>query len=401
MSIGIVTTWEERGAAYVSKQYIEALRTQFSVKVFARGGTNSSHGSPLFKESACHRSKASNRIYSTYIRKREFLSWIERNRIEIVFFNEQNWWPPVVWCKQQGIRIGAYVDYYTLNTMPYFRLYDLLICNTQRHHSAFDWHPHAYYVPWGTDVETFAPRLKETAEKTIFFHSCGLSPERKGTDLLLKAFADLPANAAQLIIHSQRKLQDYASSALGCTNDDLTNRGIRFIEQTVSAPGLYHLGQVYVYPTRLEGIGLTILEALSCGLPVIVPDDGPMNEFVTNERGKLVGVERRHARADGYYWPMNVVSVDDLRRKMLFYVENPFAILTEATNARDYAKSQLDWRERYPEVIHAFEDAMSRPVRTEASICQEIIEREKSLAARAKRFVTEVDSLLGRTTRKY
>jgi len=319
----------------------------------------------------------------------------------MVFFNEQNWWPPIVWCKEKGIRTGAYIDYYTMKTMPYFSLYDFLICNTQRHYSAFDWHPNVYYVPWGTDVDIFSPKVKDFKGKVIFFHSSGLAENRKGTDLLLRAFVMLPSNAAELIIHSQRNLQNYVCSTLGRTKDDLESLGIKFIEKTVTAPGLYHLGHVYVYPTRLEGIGLTILEALSCGLPVIVPDDGPMNEFVSGERGKLVDIDRRHARADGYYWPMNVVSVEDLCRKMLYYIENHHVIPIESENARDYAKAELDWSKRYSTVTQIFEECYKREIINDASKCREIIEGEKSLLSRAKRFVMEVDSFIRPKIRYY
>jgi glycosyltransferase involved in cell wall biosynthesis len=55
---------------------------------------------------------------------------------------------------------------------------------------------------------------------------------------------------------------------------------IEFIEKTIPAPGLYFRGDVFVYPTRLEGIGLCVPEALACGLPVITTENSPMNKFV-------------------------------------------------------------------------------------------------------------------------
>jgi len=36
--VGIVTTWFERGAAYVSRAYREALQERFDVVIYARGG---------------------------------------------------------------------------------------------------------------------------------------------------------------------------------------------------------------------------------------------------------------------------------------------------------------------------------------------------------------------------
>lgn len=39
MKIGIVTTWFERGAAYVSRQYMQSLENEgHEVHIFARGG---------------------------------------------------------------------------------------------------------------------------------------------------------------------------------------------------------------------------------------------------------------------------------------------------------------------------------------------------------------------------
>lgn len=37
MNIGIVTTWLERGAAYVSRQYYEILKKKHNVFIYARG----------------------------------------------------------------------------------------------------------------------------------------------------------------------------------------------------------------------------------------------------------------------------------------------------------------------------------------------------------------------------
>ena len=38
MNIGIVTTWFDRGAAQVSKQYMDVLQENNDVFIYARGG---------------------------------------------------------------------------------------------------------------------------------------------------------------------------------------------------------------------------------------------------------------------------------------------------------------------------------------------------------------------------
>ncbi|MCW4015247.1 MAG: glycosyltransferase family 4 protein [Candidatus Bathyarchaeota archaeon] len=46
--------------------------------------------------------------------------------------------------------------------------------------------------------------------------------------------------------------------------------------------GLYNAADVYVHTSTLEGFGLTILEAMSCGLPVIAYTTGDLEQIVGN-----------------------------------------------------------------------------------------------------------------------
>ncbi|MCC6454899.1 MAG: glycosyltransferase family 4 protein [Caldilineaceae bacterium] len=349
MNIGIVTTWFERGAGYVSRQYKEVLEPAHKVLIYARGGSTYAQNDPNWQAPYVTWGKRMPSASATVIELNDFRRWLLENKIELVIFNEQLSWPPVLFCNDLGILTGAYVDYYTEDSVPLFACYDFLICNTKRHYAAFDWHPQCWYVPWGTDLELFKPTAQPSSHTELispvrFFHSGGMNPRRKGTDLLIEAFAALDGHA-HLTIHGQVPLKATLPE-LGETIDALMDAGrLTNIEKTVSAPGLYHLGDVYVYPTRLEGIGLTIAEALACGLPVITTDQPPMNEFVQEpENGRLVSVERLIARADGYYWPQSLVNVDSLRGAMQFYLDHPDQLATYKVQARHYAETYLDWR---------------------------------------------------------
>lgn len=43
-----------------------------------------------------------------------------------------------------------------------------------------------------------------------------------------------------------------------------------------------------LYPSRWEGFGLTLMEALHAGLPVLATDGWPMNELVADGRNGLL-----------------------------------------------------------------------------------------------------------------
>ncbi|MBI9102588.1 MAG: glycosyltransferase family 4 protein [Spirochaetales bacterium] len=355
MKIGIVTTWFERGAAYVSRQFKEALEDQHDVFIFARGGESYAKGNSEWDGPEVHWGK---RFYreATEVDLKEFGRWVKEKNIDIVLFNEQRWWPVVAYCNENDILNGCYVDYYTEESRPVFGLHDFLICNTKRHMEAFDWHPQAVYIPWGTDVDLFAPQTLSPLdeEKLIFFHSAGMAPKRKGTELVIDAFRMMKEKESKLLIHTQKKLTaDFPE--IDSVIKILESEGrLEIIQETVAAPGLYHKGDVYVYPSHLEGIGLTMAEALSCGLPLITVDVPPMNEFVFDGAGISVPAARLYARKDGYYWPKNDIDTQKLSESMDEYVRIRADFGSVKERARAAALEHLDWSKNSGLLSEAF-----------------------------------------------
>jgi glycosyltransferase involved in cell wall biosynthesis len=336
MNIGIVTTWFERGAAYVSKAYMETLRKEHQVFVYARAGERYAIGNPLWDLPNVYWGKKVPGKIDTYVDWSDFEKWIKKCNINLILFNEQQSWDIVVRCRRKlNIPLASYIDYYTPETVPFFWLFDFLVCNTRRHYSIFDSHPNASYIPWGTNLDLFMPTPR-SAKHITFFHSCGMDPFRKGTELVLKAFHQLQGHA-RLIVHSQIPLPE---SCIVLTERE----DIEIHIQDISAPGLYHLGDVYVYPTRLEGIGLTITEALACGLPVITTDEAPMNEFVIHQlNGRLIRVQQHLRRWDNYYWSESIPELMSLVEQMQYYVDEKSQIETFRRATRNDAMKHLNW----------------------------------------------------------
>ena len=357
MNIGIVTTWFERGAAYVSKAYMNAFARKHSVFIYARGGERYAKGEPSWDLPNVTRAPRLDGPFcgsTSAIIRFHFLKWLRSNRIDVVFFNEQQDIRIVEEVSAVGYVTGAYVDYYTEKTVSDFDVYDFLICNTKRHYSVFKEHRNCLFLQWGTDTGIFHPDAVRPLLKDfiVFFHSAGIghaSSIRKGTDLLVCAFQEV-TGSARLLIHSQVALNQYGDDVMNFVENDPR---IEFIEKTVSAPGLYHLGDVYVYPSRLDGIGLTIPEALASSLPVITTNEMPMSEFVQEQyNGLLVKVSERRKRGDGYYWPESIVDISDLTKKMQFYVDNKHLVTEHSINARLSAEQLYDFKKNSTDLAH-------------------------------------------------
>lgn len=336
MNIGFVSSWLERGATYVTINYIKLLQPNYKCFVYARGGEYFDEALTM-EDVKIHQGY---RLEGTEINKNDFIKWIKRNKLDIVILNEQDSLASLCAARSacKDVIFGAYIDYYKESTVKNFGTYDFLICNTKRHASVFSWHKQCLYMPWGVDTNLYCPKSDSSINnQTVFFHSMGMS-NRKGTETLIKVFTSNEElyKKSRLIIHTQIDISNLINE------HDASRHNVEIIKKTVSAPGLYSLGDVYVYPTKLDGLGLTIYEALSSGLPVIATNVAPINEIINNDIGKLVDVKYSYSRSDGYYWPLSVVDEDSLYKAMLYYVKNSENLLEFKNNARKFAVESLD-----------------------------------------------------------
>ncbi|QSV72535.1 MAG: glycosyltransferase [Aphanizomenon flos-aquae KM1D3_PB] len=370
MNIGIVTMWFERGAGYVSRQYRQALSANHNVFIYARVG-DYPKGDPTWDDNKVTWGKPCNLPVPTAIDRQDFEAWIKQKKIDVVFFNEQQWWEPLNWCISLDVKTGAYIDYYTEETIPFFGAYDFLICNTQRHYSAFQWHPQVFYIPWGTDIDIFKPISFEPvdSQRIVFFHSCGYDPKRKGTDFIIQAFNKL-SKPAKLVIHSQVDLIKKLPQQTDLIKN-LENEGnLECIQETVGAPGLYHLGDVFVNASRLEGIGLPMVESQSCGLPLITCDYPPMNEFIIEETGKGIKIDRCWSRWDGYYWPQCSPDIQNLTKILEYYVDQFQNISDLKHLTRFHAEKKFNWMDRSTSLNSVFETSVIDKERKKETINQ-------------------------------
>lgn len=126
-------------------------------------------------------------------------------------------------------------------------------------------------VPYGVDLQTFTPAPSPQAPRGGTFRAiyAGQLTQRKGIAYLLRGYRQFAREDSQLtlvgsIVGSNAPLRPYA--------DFFTH----VAHQTRPALAqMYRSSDVFVFPTLIEGMPLVVLEAMACGLPVIVTANGP------------------------------------------------------------------------------------------------------------------------------
>lgn len=119
----------------------------------------------------------------------------------------------------------------------------------------------------------------------------------KGVDVLIDAFAvarqQLPGAHLSIVGGTQDGYEDYASdlraqvARLGLTSC------VEFVDATDTVAKLVQASRVYVQASRTETFGMSILEAMAAGVPVIATGVGGVVDHVTHEvTGLLVPSER-------------------------------------------------------------------------------------------------------------
>ena len=148
-------------------------------------------------------------------------------------------------------------------------------------------------VPNGVDLELFrpdGPRHGAGRPRGTRFLFVGGLIERKGPDLLLAAYLEAFAGRDDVCL----VIKDFGADTIYPGSDrrpvSTPRRGalprIDYLHDDLTdeeMAALYRACDVMVLPYRGEGFCMPALEAMACGLPVIVTAGGPTDEFVPDE----------------------------------------------------------------------------------------------------------------------
>ena len=105
-------------------------------------------------------------------------------------------------------------------------------------------------------------------------------------------------------------------------------------------PRWYHMADIYISPSHVDGSSVSLLEALACGMPCLVSDIAGNKEWV--EEG-----------VNG--WLFRDGDVDDLAEKILLAIKSRRSWGRIGKAARKMAEERADWKKNFGKLLEAYE----------------------------------------------
>ena len=164
-----------------------------------------------------------------------------------------------------------------------------------------------YNIPYYTDLTPFQynPSLPERETNALRFLYCGQLIERKGVDLLVQSFCEVASQHPHVkldLVGTGPLMEPLNNSIPPHLRDRIGFHGFSPIE---SLPHWFSHADIFVLPSRHDGWGVVVNQALAAGLPIIATDAvGAAQDFVENRgTGTIVptGDQQALTRAMEYF----------------------------------------------------------------------------------------------------
>jgi len=203
----------------------------------------------------------------------------------------------------------------------------------------------------GADTKTFHPAEKDEKEKVREALGIGNeftiltvadNQERKNLWAEFEIISKLK-NAGKKVkfILVTREHSPVGNKLRDLALDYNLNKELMIIERgvdTTQLRDLYIASDAYLSTSKAEGLGIPILEAMACGIPIVATDTGAITELLEHDRGYLVRPEYVFRDVWGNSWRHMIDT--HLAYESLAYIEERLEDSDTSQKALDYVKTR-------------------------------------------------------------
>jgi glycosyltransferase involved in cell wall biosynthesis len=215
---------------------------------------------------------------------------------------------------------------------------------------AFGMNPENIVVfPWGVNIERFVPKtFKRSNVQTLTLFCSRTWESIYGVDVLAKAFVKVAQEVpnVNLILLGGGSQGTYIRQIL--MKGGVLDR-VHFGGQVGQRdlPRWYHMADIYISPSHVDGTSVTLLEALASGLPCLVSDIPGNKDWI--EEG-----------VNG--WTFRDGDVDDLAEKILLAIKSRRLFGKIGKSARKTAEERANWKKNFGKLLETY-DVIARSER--------------------------------------
>lgn len=205
-------------------------------------------------------------------------------------------------------------------------------------------------IPCGVDMEHFYPsRKRETGIPRILCASA-LWDDRKNVPLLLKAFEMLLKEGTPAILQLAAETNYDTNRYLNSLVSSKVFKSVQILPTVTykELPEFYSAASVTVLSSVSETFGMTLIESLACGTPIVGTRSGAIPEIINNQSiGNLFEIDEE----DDF---ISVQNLYQALKKAIDTAKKPETV----ENCREHA-SQYDWKKVVKQMISLYGKAIS------------------------------------------